>query len=153
MLSPSGQEVRAFLIFKKLTDVVSCVIDRLWRKEPSKKCLLINGVWLLQLILTFSLWLQAIHMLPWRLADSSTARGLGVSASRLFSWSFVRSKLQDESPEECSTAEAADCVSWGRIRLLLDADKFMSWTEVQHPRCRKSGSRYFLMARTNACGT
>lgn len=90
----------------------------------------------------------SICCLDW-LADSSTAQGLGVSASSLFSWSFVRYELQNESPEECSTAEAADCVSWGRIRLSLDADKFMSWTEVQHPTCSKSGSK----ARTNACGT
>lgn len=36
LLSPSHPSLR------KLTEVVSCVVDRLWRKEPQRKCLLIK---------------------------------------------------------------------------------------------------------------
>lgn len=84
-------------------------------------------------LLTISLRFQSIRVLPWWLADSSAAQRLGASASRLCSRSFVRSEPEDESSEECSTAEAVDCVSWVRISLSLDADMFLSWTVVHIP--------------------
>lgn len=108
---------------KKLTEVVSYVVKNVLENGSIEKVSPYQ--------MEFGIYNWYLLTFPLRLCAALNLvqpRTLWVSIETLLFVSFVRSDPEDESLEECSTAEAADCVSWCRIR--LDAEKFLSWTVV-----------------------